>query len=94
MILHVCFLLLVQLVVAKAAVITHGAFISGVMNTQMAMAAVLKRMALNYGIDVESIKVSDAPKRVAFNISVISYKWLQCSVYDCTNQWWKIGDNG
>lgn len=29
--------------VAKAAVITHGAFISGVMNTQMAMAVVLKK---------------------------------------------------
>ena len=42
--------------VAKAAVITHGAFISGVMNTQLAMAAVLKRMALNYGIDVERLK--------------------------------------
>jgi acyl-CoA synthetase (AMP-forming)/AMP-acid ligase II len=42
--------------VAKAAVITHGAFISGVMNTQMAMAVVLKKMALSYGIDVESLK--------------------------------------
>jgi acyl-CoA synthetase (AMP-forming)/AMP-acid ligase II len=42
--------------VAKAAAIQHRALITGVMNTQMAMAAVFLKMAQAYGIDVETLR--------------------------------------
>lgn len=42
--------------VAKAAAIQHRALITGMMNTQMAMAAVFQKMALAYGTDVETLR--------------------------------------
>ena len=42
--------------VAKAAAITHGALITGMMNTQMAMAAVFQKMAAAYNIDIETLR--------------------------------------
>jgi len=42
--------------VAKAALISHRALVTGVMNTQLAMAAVFMKMAKAYGIDVQTLK--------------------------------------
>jgi acyl-CoA synthetase (AMP-forming)/AMP-acid ligase II len=42
--------------VAKAAAISHSALITGMMNTQMAMAAVFQKMAAAYNIDVETLR--------------------------------------
>lgn len=42
--------------VAKAAAISHSALITGMMNTQMAMAAVFQKMATAYNIDVETLR--------------------------------------
>ena len=42
--------------VAKAAAITHGALITGMMNTQMAMAAVFQKMAAAYNIDIATLR--------------------------------------
>lgn len=42
--------------VAKAAAIQHRALITGMMNTQMAMAAVFQKMAAAYNIDVETLR--------------------------------------
>jgi len=42
--------------VAKAAAISHRALITGMMNTQMAMAAVFQKMAVAYNIDVEILR--------------------------------------
>ena len=42
--------------VAKAAAIQHRALITGMMNTQMAMAAVFQKMAVAYNIDVETLR--------------------------------------
>jgi len=41
---------------AKAAAIQHRALITGMMNTQLAMAAVFAKMAAAYGIDVETLR--------------------------------------
>jgi len=41
---------------AKAAVIQHRALITGMMNTQMAMAAVFQKMAAAYNIDIETLR--------------------------------------
>ncbi len=41
---------------AKAAELSHRALIHGMMNTQMAMAAVFQKMAAGYGIDVETLR--------------------------------------
>ncbi len=41
---------------AKAAAIAHRALITGMMNTQMAMAAVFQKMALAYNIDVDTLR--------------------------------------
>ncbi len=41
---------------AKAAAIQHRALITGMMNTQLAMAAVFSKMAAAYGIDVETLR--------------------------------------
>ena len=41
---------------AKAAALSHRALVSGMMNTQMAMAAVFQKMAAGYGIDVEALR--------------------------------------
>lgn len=41
---------------AKAAAISHQALITGMMNTQMAMAAVFQKMAAAYNIDVETLR--------------------------------------
>jgi len=42
--------------VAKAAAIQHEALITGMMNTQVAMAAVFQKMANSYNIDVETLR--------------------------------------
>ena len=42
--------------VAKAAAISHSALITGMMNTQMAMAAVFQKMAHSYNTDVETLR--------------------------------------
>ena len=42
--------------VAKAAAIQHRALITGMMNTQMAMAAVFQKMAAAYNIDVDTLR--------------------------------------
>jgi len=42
--------------VAKAAAIQHRALITGMMNTQMAMAAVFQKMAAAYNIDIETLR--------------------------------------
>jgi acyl-CoA synthetase (AMP-forming)/AMP-acid ligase II len=42
--------------VAKAAAIQHRALITGMMNTQMAMAAVFQKMAHSYNIDIETLR--------------------------------------
>lgn len=42
--------------VAKAAAIQHRALITGMMNTQLAMAAVFTKMAEAYGIDIETLR--------------------------------------
>ena len=42
--------------VAKAAAISHRALITGMMNTQMAMAAVFQKMAVAYNTDVETLR--------------------------------------
>jgi len=42
--------------VAKAAAIQNRALITGMMNTQLAMAAVFSKMAAAYGIDVETLR--------------------------------------
>lgn len=41
---------------AKAAAISHRALVTGVMNTQMAMAAVFQKMAADYGVDLETLR--------------------------------------
>jgi len=41
---------------AKAAELSHRALIHGMMNTQMAMAAVFQKMAAGYGVDVETLR--------------------------------------
>ncbi len=41
---------------AKAAALSHRALVTGMMNTQMAMAAVFQKMATGYGIDVETLR--------------------------------------
>ena len=42
--------------VAKAAAVQHRALITGMMNTQLAMAAVIVKMAKAYGTDVETLR--------------------------------------
>jgi len=41
---------------AKAAALSHRAMVHGVMNTQMAMAAIFQKMAADYGMDIETLR--------------------------------------
>lgn len=53
--------------IAKAAVISHRALVTGTMNTQMAMTSVFMKMAAAYNIDVETLK-SQLPQSCALLI--------------------------